>query len=635
MELTPSTGPVETQYTDESEVFTTIDPDALKPKIPVMVKQALFPSNYWNIGDQPQMTLDVDTMDIPNAALAELSYTVTAVLTPDEKNILRIDENKFKPKIRPGSVFPGSIFLGVKKGTPPEDLSTAKIHFKLSLPVAVQVIEFNAEDKKGSVKTAGGIRATLGRIENDVAHVSYTGGKSVHLQAYDQTGGALASRESISSSSAISSRFQGVIDTLKVVVADKILEHPFDVVVDLNQGRELTLSRKPETPKRVRFNPNPFSTYVDFSNEDLNNISVAWQEADENGWSDNLIIQLPKGPLSGHANWEVHFFGKTKPRYLEGNAVIGSQDVSFRLNKGELKESSAAFGKAQLYLQTDIKRITFANEGDAKPQSRKLPSGHIVTVSFNKNEITYSSGKAEIIQTSAYDSLGKRLKQDNYTRTRGGKRQIYFWGIPDIFQLDIATKTIKKQLEFDIKKRPLDEKAYLAFKQTIENHREIVSTLKSMDRARRKDRSYYGDDLAGLYYLFDGDKKTPMKLIDKAIAHSDPAGQRRFRYKAKPYKGYYFTVLSGTQVNGANKDYQRRSKKSKFTWEKGTITTPALNRHPDLVAIPKDKSQPTFFLQWGHVYMKLLYGVKLDYLPENYANKGWVEAKFIAKFIEG
>ncbi|NNL75238.1 MAG: hypothetical protein HKO68_02745, partial [Desulfobacterales bacterium] len=378
-----------------------------------------------------------------------------------------------------------------------------------------------------------------------------------------------------------------------------------------------------------RFNPNPFPTYVDFNDPDLNNLTVEWQEADENGWTDNLSVQLPKGPFSGHANWEVHFFGKKKPQYLKGNAVTGIQDVSFKLDKGQLKNSAAAFGRVQLNLQTDIKRLTFVNKDTSQPDARKLPSGHTVTVSFNKNEVTYSTGKADVIQISAYDAWGKRLKQDDYTRTKKGKRQIYFWGLPAKFDMDVATKNLEKQVVFDIKQRPLDEKAYLAYKETIENHRQIVSNLKSMDRARRKDRSYYGDDLAGLYYLYDRKKQKPMRLVGEAIAHSDPAGQKRFSYKATPYKGYYFTVLLGSQVNGANQVYQRRSKKTKFNWEKGTITTSALNRHPDLVAIPQDKSQPTFFLQWGHVYMKPLFGVKLNYLPENFSNKGWVEARFI------
>jgi hypothetical protein len=70
---------------------------------------------------------------------------------------------------------------------------------------------------------------TLGRLEKDVADVTAFGGKSVRLIAYDKTGQALASRESISSESSVANRFQGVIDILKVVVAASVLEFPFEI----------------------------------------------------------------------------------------------------------------------------------------------------------------------------------------------------------------------------------------------------------------------------------------------------------------------------------------------------------------------------------------------------------------------
>ena len=60
-------------------------------------------------------------------------------------------------------------------------------------------------------------------------------------------------------------------------------------------------------------------------------------------------------------------------------------------------------------------------------------------------------------------------------------------------------------------------------------------------------------------------------LILNNIAHSDPAGQNRFGCKVKSYKGYYFTVMSGAEANGVNKEYKRRSEKAKFGWKKGII----------------------------------------------------------------
>jgi hypothetical protein len=594
-----------------------------------MISDALFPGHYWSMGAKPQMTLDLDTIDMPNAALAELTYEVKSIQSPDGKNVLRNEENQNKPRIKPGSLFPANIALNVKEGTPPADLAKASINFHLTVPVALDVIDFMMGDKKGSVKDAAGIQVTLGRLEKDVAQVSTSGGKSIRLIAHDQTGRTLASHETASTASSVSTRFAGIISTLRVVVTRRMLEYPFGIEVDLNGGKALVLSREPEVPARMRFSPQPVPTYVDFTAEDLKNLTVSWMEDQQESWNDGLSLKLPQGPFSGYAVWEVHFFGNDKPYFLTGSSTQGLNDISFTLDKGTLKQVNAAFGKMQLNLHTDISRLVFVKKNNSQPAPQELPSGDMVSIKFDKNEITYSAGNAVVIQTIAYDARGKRLKLDQYTRNKGGRRSIYFWGVPTRFEIDVTTKTIEKLVPFEIKKRPVDEKAYSSFKQLIENQREVVHTIKSIDQARRKDRSYYGDDLAGLYYIYDRKQKKPLKLISRDIAHSDPAGQDRFGYQAQPYKGYYFTVLSGVETNSAKKKYNRRSKESRFTWQKGTITTTTLTRHPDLVAIPEDKSQPTFLLQWGQVFMKPLDGKRLEYLPHGYYNKGWVEAKYI------
>jgi predicted Zn finger-like uncharacterized protein len=628
MDLPPAPGKVQTRYATEPNFVVHVNPDQLKKTIPQLIKDSLFPGHYWNREDTPRMTLDLDPIDLPNTKLAEMTYEVKSIRSPDGRDIMGVEESKIKSRIQLGNLYPGNISLNIKAGTPPDDLAKASIFFDLTVPVALEVLGFDAEDQPGSVKEAAGIRVTLVRLEKDVAQVSGSGGKSMQLIAYDHTGKALASRESMSTPSSISTRFEGIISSLKVVVTRNILESSFEIEVDLNQGKELVLSHEPEVPERKRFNLHPIPVYANFTADDLKNLSVVWTEGQERSWTDSLSIKLPQGPFSGYAVWEVHFFGPDKPRLFNGSAAQSTREFSFTLEKDKLKQANAAFGKVHLNLHTDISRLVFAPKNGSNPAPQVL-SGNTVSVEFNKNEITYSAGQADVIQTVAYDARGKRLKQDQYTRNNGGKRAIYFWGVPAKFEMDVAVNTLEEVIPFEIRQRPLDEKAYQAFKRTIKNHREVVKTIKTIDRARRKDRSYYGDDLAGLFYLYAGNQKKPQNLITQEIAHSDPAGQERFGYKVRPYKGYYFTVLSGVEKSGVKKDYNRRSKKSRYTWQKGTITTTSLTRHPDLVAIPEDKSQPTFFLQWGQVYMKPLSGEELRYLPDGYYNKGWVEARYI------
>ena len=629
MELPPSPGGVQTRYAPEPVIVSAVNTEQIKAKLPQMIKESLFPGHYWNREDKPRMTIDMDTLDLPNAAMAELTYEVKSIRSPDGKDVLRVAENKFNSRIQPGSLFPGNISLSIKEGTPPKDLARASIFFHLTVPVALEVFDFAAGDPAGSAQEANGVRATLDGLEKDVARVSSSGGKSMRLIAFDQTGRTLASGESISTASSITTRFEGVINTLKVVVASEVLEYPFEIEVDLNQGKKLVLTREPEIPPRTRFNHHPVPNYVNFKAEALDNLAVKWREGKEKSWNDSLSVKLPQSPFSGHAVWEVHFFGKDSPHYLAGNSTQGPSDFSFTLEKGLLKQAHAAFGKVQISLHSAISRIVFTAGSSGRPATKTLPSGANVSVEFNKNEITYYAGRANVIQTVAYDARGKRLKQDQYTRNKGGKRAIYFWGVPAKFEIDVSTKTITKLIPFEIKQRPVNEKAFIAFRQTIEIQREVVKTIKNIDRARRQDRSYYGDDLAGLYYLHHRKKNGPLKLIGPEIAHSDPAGQKRFGYKVKPYKGYFFTVLFGVETNGVKNGYKRRSKKSNFSWQNGTIITAALTRHPDLVAVPVDQNQPTFFLQWGQVFMKPLNGERLEYLPDGYYNKGWEEAKFI------
>ncbi|MBW2412500.1 MAG: zinc-ribbon domain-containing protein [Deltaproteobacteria bacterium] len=631
MQLEPSAGPIDTKYDDAPALTANVDTETLKKSVPDAFKQLIFPGNYF-AGEEPQMTLTLDKVDFPNAALAELTYDVLRIETPEGKDVLRQQEDPFQFKINPGSATPGHITLNIQKGTPPEALHTAKIRFNLLLPSELQQFEFRAGDAKGSLKKNHGVQVRLGRLEKDVAQIEYRGGEDAKLIAYDGTGRTLASRESMSSGTSISTRFQGVIARLNVVVVRERFDYPFEIDVDLNGGKELALSHKPESPERVRYESNPVRDYVTYAKADLDDLDVSWNEGNEMSWNDSLAIQLPKGPINGQVDWEVHFFAEDNPLYLAGNSSTGFTDTSFSLQKGELQKAHAAFGSVRLNLASDIDRVSFTKESNAKHQVGQLGSGlsgsgqsgsgKKVYVSFNQNEITLNAGKADIIQTMAYNQRGRRLKKDHYTRHQDGNLMMYFWGIPTRFEIDVVNQKAKKTIHFDIRQRPVQEDAYLKFQVEAENQGQVVKTLKAIAAAQRRDRTGYRADVAGLHYVYDRKKKKPMTLIGSKIAQSDPAGQKRFGYRLKPYKGYYFTILSGTESNGVKQDYPRQSKHKMFAWHNGTFKITPYAQSPDLVAIPEDKSQPTFFLQWGQVYMKQLNGSTLQYLPQDHHSQG-------------
>ena len=627
MDLTPSEGPVSAKYAEQPRISTSVNVNKLKKELPESVQKNLFPGNYWSFGDEPRMTIDLDTLELPNASLAQLAYEVLEVVSTDGTSVIRMEENQFQQKINPGSISPGYIDVNVKKGTPAEKLGSAKIRFQISLPSALKTMEFVSGSAPGTYKESGGVQVKLGQLENDVAKITYRGGVSAQLFAFDKSGRPLASKESMSSPSAVATRFQGEIKTLMVAVVQEIFEHPFEVNVDLNGGKELALSYKPENPKRLRYDRHPITTYVNITEDELSDLEVNWREAGAMTWTDSLNVALPRGPFSGNIRWEVHFFGEDKPVYLSGNSFYGPRYISYGLPNGELQKAHAAFGKIRMDISSKIQRLTF--EKNSKNKSFVLLSGIQVKAHFDKNEITFDAGKADIIQTMAFDSEGRRLKKASYTGIKGNQKKIYFWGLPAKFIIDISTQKIKKTINFDIKQRPIDEAGYAKFKKEIENQREIVNTLKKIAQARNKDRTKYGDDLAGLYYLYDRKKKKPITLINQKVAHSDPAGRERFGYKLTAFKGYYFTLLYGVESGGTKHDYQRLPKQQTFRWKKGSFKSSAFLQPPDLVAIPQDETQPTFFIQFNQVFMKQLNGSKLTYLPEDYYNQGWVEAKFL------
>ncbi|MDX1707809.1 MAG: zinc-ribbon domain-containing protein, partial [Desulfobacterales bacterium] len=402
MELTPTEGPVAAQYIDTPRILPSVNVDTLKKTIPAAVQQNLFPGNYWSFGDEPRMTLEFDTLAIPNASLARLKYEIIQVASTDGDNIMRVEENTFQPIINPGSASPGFIEINVKKDTPAEKLATAKIKFHIALPSRLKIFEFVAtNDAPGTTRKTDGVSVKLGRLEKDVAKISYRGGASARLYAFDQSGRSLASRESMSGASSASARFQGKIYRLQAVVVEENFEHAFEVTADLNRGKELVLSHKPEDPVRRRYDHRPMQTFVNYTPSELNGLNVAWREAGGMMWNDSLRVTLPRGPCSGDIAWEVHFFGERAPVYLAGSSFHSPGGFSYGLTDGQLKNAHAAFGKVQMELAAAIERVTFEKQADRKTSVQRLPAGQTIKVTFNQNEITLDAGKSDVIQSMA------------------------------------------------------------------------------------------------------------------------------------------------------------------------------------------------------------------------------------------
>ena len=612
----PTSGPIQTRYKTTPDLVTRVDAAKLRNKIPTAVKDSLFPGHYWRMGDNPRMTLEFDPVDLPNASLAKLNYEILSIGGPDQRNVLRQEDNPVKQ-------IPGSFFsLPVEKGTRAEDLGSARIKFNVTLPVKMQRFKFKSNAAKGSQKKAGSTSVKLNQFERDVASVAFRGGKSCHLYAYDKTGKALAGLESMGSSTSKFSRFQGIIETLDVVVVTDILEETFEVEVDLNKGKSLELPATPDKSVPVRHDRREPRTYADVTQQDLENLAVKWNS------EKSLSLSLPKSPVHGDAKWEAHFFDANKPALYAWDPMQMGEKFILYFRKPAAKLPDATFGRVRLKLSAGIQRMSFSRKAKNGRTVKRLPSGQQVVVNFDKNQITYNAGQNKVLQMIAYDSGGKRLKRGKYMHTDKSGQIRRFWGQPATVVLDIATRHISKTINFELQNAPIDRSAYKLYKQNIDQQRMIYRALKAIERARRKNYSAYGDTLAGLYYIYHK-KNKPLKLIDPAIAHSDPTGKSRFGYRLTPYNGYHFSYLAGTERNGIPSDYHRHPKEKTYSWQKGSFKATPFYQRPDIVARPVDTTQPTFILLWDEVYLKYMKDPQLKYIPQNIHTSDWVKIRFI------
>jgi predicted Zn finger-like uncharacterized protein len=614
----PTAGTVETQYAAAPELVPPVNDEKIKRRqISGSVKRSLFPGHFWNFGDTPRMDLELDPIDLPNASLAKLSYEILSIGLPGGKNVLRSEDTLVKQA--KGAFIP----LPVLKGTTKDELGQAKIRFHVSFPVNLKIFEFASGAEKGSVKEEGVMSVTLNQLEKDIASVACSGAKSCHLFAFDKTGQALANLESMGSSSSKFVRFKGIIATLKVAVVTDVLKHSFELEVDLNNGKELKLPAKPYGSVPVRYERHTPPAYADLSMQDLQSLKIKWTE------DNHLSLTIPKSPFKGKAQWEAHFFHQNKPALLAWDPVSMGDKFVLYFREPLTSQPDAAFGKIRLELSTAIQRLTFSKKTSNDRMMKRLASGQKVVVTFDKNQITYNTGKSEVLQIAAYDVNGRRLKKGKISGNSKLRYTHRFWGQPTKFIMDVATQKIVKIIPFDFRKSTVNHASYKTYKQEIKHKREVVSALMVVNRARKDHYATNSDTLAGLYYI-NRKEQEPMKLIDRTLAHSDPVGKSRFGYRLKPYRGYFISYLSGTEEKGIKTDYPRQSKAKTINWQKGSFKTRPFYQRPDLVANPLDKSQPTFILVWDDVYMKYLNGTKLEYVPKNIFNSDWIKIRFVS-----
>ncbi len=628
--MEPSKDSVTTTYRNDPELVNSLDKAGLDEVVRSSIKKVLFPGHYWKEGKEPHMTLEVDRPSLPNAFLAEITYEILSIDTASGENRYRKPEAFYGNSLQLNSSYMGNIRLPVKEGTLAEQLSKSKILFKTKIPTQLSILEFSKNDKPGKTVKSGKVKATLKKLEGDVASVNVRGAKALNVIAYDQSGRALDSGNGHKGSTSASYRYKGLIDHIKVVAVTEFYEKDIELVVDLNNGTELEPPKEAADNVITRYDYSEIKEYKNIPSGGMDGLKIDWIDASGNVWRDSLQIKPSFSQIEGRCNWSVHFFGKDKAIELKGSSYLSDGSFQYAVDKGALANVHAITGKVKLEIKDQFQRLKFSNTGNGKEQEQTLQNGKVVRVMFDRNELKFNTDGLSNLQLIGFSDTGKQLKKVNWSSSSNKWRMKYFWGNPSEVWMDFSLNTVEKLMPIDIVKREVDQSAFKTFKQGLELEALIGDSLKRTAKALQKSwyKVGYGDSLSGLYFLQDK-KGQGFRIIDEMIALSDPVGQEAFGYKAKPYKGYSFKFFKGTTKGGEPVPYVRGNRERTWKSLKGDIVGKQLQSTPAIYAEPVDKTKPYYLMRWGNIYKKVVTEGGLEYEPENHRDEGWVELSLI------
>jgi hypothetical protein len=618
-------GPVETDYTSDPVFEASITAAQLEKRLTEDILNSLFRGSFFDHGDKPRMTMTLDPLDVPNVSLTEMTYKITSVTGPDGASVMRPDDRdteKWGPrKIHLSHNNETHIEFPVQKGTKAEQLEKGVLHIDVTAPSSLAIVEFT-KDEAGTKKQAGGASVKLTSVGAHSASITFKGGKSAEILAYDATGGCLDWSSGMGSGSSKTRSFDGTVERIKVVVTEAVATFGMDLACDLGRGEKEELPEAPTDDVRTRYDRNSVSRYADYSTEDLDSLEVEWKEAGEQGRQDQLLVSLPHSTFSGAYKWEAQFLGPKGMVLLDGDRQRSGDKLSYTMKKGSLATVNAAVGALNIKVDTAIQTLIFTKETEGAALEQVLPSGKKITVTFNENAVAISDNDSKVLGSRGYAQNGRMLKA-NWRSGSDGKT---YWGIPTRFELDVADDQIEKTIPFTIVERPVTDDALVAFKQKAAQLATAVRELKSLAQDTRRISSYeYDESVASFYYLYDrrGNPRET-KLISEALAHSDPVGAARYGYTVTPHHGYHFMRLKGTiGKDGKKQDNQHNDSERTYKWDGGEFQFKPLSRAAAFVAIPVDKSMPTLCNSWSEIYVRNRNGEKTEYLEESLYGTEW------------
>ena len=114
----------------------------------------------------------------------------------------------------------------------------------------------------------------------------------------------------------------------------------------------------------------------------------------------------------------------------------------------------------------------------------------------------------------------------------------------------------------------------------------------------------------------------------KEILQSDPKGVKRFKYKLKPYKGYYFTIADGyLGRNDEKTKYKIEGKTEKRYYNNREYEMAYSRSSAAYIAFPVKKTDPTYYYYRGSLYISQ--EPMTSYVPQYISSRqNWINLSY-------
>lgn len=353
---------------------------------------------------------------------------------------------------------------------------------------------------------------------------------------------------------------------------------------------------RPTPNLTARYDTSQLPDFHNLTTQQLRQLPVKYVSTGMAPGEGRAVLDVEGMPIDLRSTWHVEWFDGSGGFLVKGFAMRGTDDLLTW--KPAIPSSTkppvpkALVGKVRLQCRADFQRQTVDKQQNAKWQTLEM-SGSEVQVLFDHQIVRWRAPPDLEVAIVARNSTGKSLKLGQEVETESGDHEFGFWGSPT--QLELQTwRHADEKVFFEFRFQELDEDAFAEFKQRLVDREAVLTALRQIQTARKSDRRCYSS-LATLHFLHDSRGKN-QNLISRELAEACPVGAELFGYEVKPYHGYLFFEWI--------ESHRTSSKLDRRQWDGGPLELQPVSPARRYYARPMDNSSPVLQFDGRTFYQK-------------------------------